>query len=83
MTPEELRRAINDGTFMELLMKETVITPHEADNGRVRLEIAFPLWYTKYVSTETRAEIAALVRANAQAAFRVATREDEDDGPTR
>ena len=81
MTPEQVQRHLERGTLMNVLSQQTSIVPHPTADGRVRLEIVFPTWYTEYVSVESQAQIEALIRANALAALsRTSPNDSGDDG---
>ena len=84
MRPEDIQRHINDNTIMTVLMRETVVTPHESENGKLLLEIEFPDWYTRYMSKESQTQLEALIRENAQKAYHATNHvPPDDDDPTR
>ena len=83
MRPEDIQRHIDNNTFMTVLMSHTVVTPHKHENGTLMFEMVFPDWYSRYISKGSRAQIEALVKTNAERAFRHArTSCDPTDDPT-
>ena len=75
MTPEEIRRHIDEGTFMEALMKAVGVRVHENaaagphQRGTLKLELEFPEWYFAHISLESRTQIEELVRENVLEAY--------------
>ena len=66
MTPEKIQSHIDAGTFFDVLMREVKITSHRHRADKIKLELAFPEWYTKHIAKESQDKIEDLIRANAQ-----------------
>ncbi len=67
MTPEDIRRHIENGTLMHALMKEVELTAHRDENKQTKLEIRFPEWYEVHISPESKEQIESLILENADA----------------
>lgn len=80
MLPADIQRHIDNDTLLDMLMRETAVTPHERADGRLMLEMSFPEWYTRYISEASRANIEALIRENALRAHSKATTPDDPTG---
>ena len=81
MRPEDIRRHIDNNTFLTALMRQTVVKPHESENGKLMLEMVFPDWYFEYISEESQAQIEAFLRSNLQTRYRQRAECDRTDQP--
>ena len=66
MQPEEIQKHIDEGTFFDLLMEEVKMISSRGPNNEVKIELKFPVWYTLYITEESREQIEALIRENAK-----------------
>ena len=87
MHRDEIQKRIDDGTFMNLLMQEVVIRPHDVGDGKLTLEIVFPEWYAEHISADSRERIETLIRQNAKRAYDISKAEaveyNDEDGAAR
>ena len=69
-SPEDVQRAIDNGTFFTTLLAETSISaiPAPGQPGKTQLSFAFPLWFDQYIDLERREIIIQKIAAAAHAA---------------
>ena len=70
-SPEDVQRAIDNGTFFTTLMAETSISaiPAPGQPGKTQLSFAFPAWFDLYIEPESQQLIIQNITAAAPAAL--------------
>ena len=68
-SPEDVKNALENGTFYTTLMADTHISAIQASGGKTELTFEFPVWFNKYITKESQAQIIAKIKQATPEAF--------------
>ena len=68
-SPEDVQNALNNGTFYNTLLANTHISAIEASGGKTELTFEFPVWFNKYITEESQAQIIQKIKQATPDAF--------------
>ncbi len=61
-SPEDVKNALENGTFYTTLMADTHISAIQASGGKTELTFELPAWFYKYITEESQAQIIAKIK---------------------
>jgi hypothetical protein len=61
-SPQDVKNALDNGTFYNTLMADTHISAIKASGGNNELTFEFPGWFNKYITKESQEQIIAKIK---------------------